>query len=92
MGKIGFWKISPLKNEIILTLVKNKGEMLDVDLFRQLQASYSDISKNVLKKYLFALEVEMIIDVERIRKTQNKITLRKDAPIDDNLRKIFRRR
>lgn len=90
MGKIGIWKVHPLKNEIILTLIRHKGEMLDADLLRALQNTYNDINKIVLNNLLFTLEVEMIIEVTRLRKNANRIALRKDAPIDDNLLKIFR--
>ena len=90
MVKIGVWKTHPIKNEIILTLIRHKGEMLDSDLLRNLQNQYSDITRNVLNKILFDLEVEMIIYVQRLRKNVNKVELRKDAPISDTLKKIFK--
>ena len=90
MGKIGIWKTHPIKNEIILTLIRHKGEMLDSDLLRNLQNHYSDINRNVLNKILFDLEVEMIVYVQRLRKNVNKIELRKDAPISDNLKQMFK--
>jgi len=90
MVKIGVWKTHPIKNEIILTLIRHKGEMLDSDLLRTLQNQYSDITRNVLNKILFDLEVEMIVYVQRLRKNVNKVELRKDAPISDTLKKIFK--
>ncbi|MBD3351217.1 MAG: hypothetical protein GF364_07000 [Candidatus Lokiarchaeota archaeon] len=85
MAKIGLWKILPLKNEVILTLIKYKGEMLDNELLRNLQKTYSDVTRAVLNKVLFSLEVEGIIDVQRIRKKVNKIKLLKNAPISKEL-------
>ena len=90
MAKIGTWKIHPVKNEIILTLIRHKGEMLDTDLLRILQNQYVDINKSSLSRMLFNLEVQMLIDVQRLRKNVNKIALRKDAPISDFLKKIIK--
>jgi hypothetical protein len=90
MGKIGVWKTHPIKNEIILTLIRHKGEMLDSDLLRALQNQYTDINRNTLNKILFDLEVEMIVYVQRLRKNVNKVELRKDAPISDNLKKLIK--
>lgn len=90
MAKIGIWKIHPIKNEIILTLMRHKGEMLDTDLLRILQNQYIDINKSILNRILFNLEVQMLINVQRLRKNVNKISLRKDAPISDFLKKIMK--
>jgi uncharacterized membrane protein len=90
MAKIGTWKIHPIKNEIILTLIRHKGEMLDTDLLRILQNQYVDINKSGLSRILFNLEVQMLIDVQRLRKNVNKIALRKDAPISEFLKKIIK--
>ncbi|MHA1822028.1 MAG: hypothetical protein ACTSU2_11710 [Promethearchaeota archaeon] len=89
MGKIGIWKVNPLKNEIILTLIRHKGEMLDSELLRVLSNIYSDINQIKLNHVLFELEVEMVIEVTRVKKNVNKISLRKNAPIDPSLLKIF---
>ena len=90
MAKIGTWKIHPIKNEIILTLIRHKGEMLDSDLLRILQNQYVDINKSGLSRILFSLEVQMLIDVQRLRKNVNKIALRKDAQISEFLKKIIK--
>ena len=84
MGKSSSWKIQPINNEIISILVRHKGEMLDADLLRTLQSKYSDITRNSLYKLLFALEVSMVIEVIRLRQNKYKISLRKDAPLDDS--------
>ena len=90
MAKIGIWKIHPVKNEIILSLIRHKGEMLDTDLLRILQNQYVDINKSILSRILLNLEVQMLINVQRLRKNVNKIALRKDAPISEFLKKIIK--
>ena len=84
MVKQSSWKIQPINNEIIAILVRHKGEMLDADLLRALQSTYHDITRNMLYKLLFSLEVSMVIEVIRLRQNKYKISLRKDAPIDDS--------
>ena len=84
MGKIGTWKVQPINNEIISILIRHKGEMLDSDLLRALQGKFSDVTRNILYKSLFVLEVSMIIEVIRLRQNKYKISLRKDAPIDES--------
>ena len=83
MGKSS-WKIQPINNEIVSILVRHKGEMLDADLLRALQSKYSDITRNMLYKILFSLEVSMVIEVIRLRQNKYKISLRKDATLDDS--------
>lgn len=87
MTKSAIWKIRPLKNEIILTLIKSKGEMLDVDLLRNLQMQFPELSRNELNRELFKLEVQMIIDVQKIRKNASKVALLPNAPISEDLLK-----
>ncbi|MHA1340362.1 MAG: hypothetical protein ACTSRZ_09160 [Promethearchaeota archaeon] len=87
MGRINLWKITPLKNEIILTLINYKGQMLDTDLLRNLQTEYKDLNRTILYKALFKLEVERVIDVQKVRKGVNRIALRKNAPISKELLK-----
>ncbi len=84
MVKNSTWKIQPIDNEIIAILIRHKGEMLDSDLLRALQSTYSDITRGMLYKILFSLEVSMVIEVIRLRQTKYKISLRKDAPIDES--------
>ncbi len=72
------WNLTPLKNEIIVTLVRHQGELLDTDLLRNLRKSRPELSKRELDRTLMQLEVKSVIYVERIKKTQNKITLRTD--------------
>ncbi len=84
MVKSSTWKIQPINNEIIAVLVRHKGEMLDTDLLRALQANYSDVTRNSLHRILFSLEVSMVIEVIRLRQNKYKISLCKDAPIDES--------
>jgi len=84
MGKSSTWKVQPINNEIIAILVHHKGEILDAELLRALQSKFVDVTRASLYKSLFALEVSMVIEVIRLRQNKYKISLRKDAPIDDN--------
>ncbi len=84
MGKLGTWNVQPINNEIITILVRHKGEMLDSDLLRALQSNFTDVTRTILYKSLFELEVLMIIDVIRLRQNKYKISLRRDAPIDES--------
>jgi Fe2+ or Zn2+ uptake regulation protein len=70
--------LTPLRNDIIVNLVKHQGELLDTDLLRNLRKTRPEMSKRELDKALMALEVRGAVFVERIKKTQNKITLRTD--------------
>ncbi len=72
------WNLTPLKNEIIVTLVKHQGELLDTDLLRNLRKTRPELSQRELEHTLMQLEVRGVIYVERIKKTQSKITLRTD--------------
>ena len=87
MGKIGIWKVHPIKNEIILTLIRHQGEMVDADLLRSLQNQYNDITKNMLNRLIFDLEVEMVLHVTKIKKGQYRLALNPYAPIDESLKK-----
>ncbi len=72
------WNLTPLKNEIIVTLVRHQGELLDTDLLRNLRKSRPELSQRELDRTLMQLEVRGVVYVERIKKTQNKVTLRTD--------------
>ncbi len=78
------WHVSPLRNEIIVQLIGARGEMLDVDLYRNLRKNFIDLSKRDLDRELMNLEVRGVIYVQRITKTKNKITLRKDSQVLSN--------
>ena len=75
------WNLIPLRNEIIVNLVKHQGELLDTDLLRNLRKSRPELAKKDLDKVLMALEVRGVLYVERIKKNQNKITLRTDNSV-----------
>ena len=84
MGKSSTWKVQPINNEIIAILIHHKGEILDSDLLRAIQSKFVDVTRAALYKSLFALEVSMVIEVVRLRQNKYKVSLRKDAPLDES--------
>ncbi|GAB4323519.1 MAG: hypothetical protein Kow0069_28700 [Promethearchaeota archaeon] len=77
----GSWFVSPLRNEILLQLVAARGEMLDVDMYRNLRQAFPNLTRSNLERELMMLEVRGAVYVERITKTKNKVTLRKDPQV-----------
>nr|MDO8083235.1 hypothetical protein [Candidatus Sigynarchaeum springense] len=69
------WSASPLRNKILVAVVKRKGEILDDDLARLIQRRDEAISNEVLERELISLEVQGIINVSQITKTRKKIKL-----------------
>ncbi|MHA1730528.1 MAG: hypothetical protein ACTSU5_01220 [Promethearchaeota archaeon] len=78
------WHVTPLRNEVVVNLIRAKGEMLDVDLLRNLRKQFPELSKKDLDHELMTLEVRGAIYVQRITKTKNKVTLRKDNQVLDS--------
>jgi hypothetical protein len=83
--KIDLWESKPIKNEIILNLVKSRGEMLTSDLFRIMSNIYTDFTRNDLMDNLFRLEVRGIIFVSLIKKDLYKVEINPRAHLTDDL-------
>jgi len=83
--KIEGWRSKPIENEIILTLVKNRGEMLTNDLYRVLNNTYQDFGMPELMDLLFRLEVRSYIYVVQIKKDVWKIEINPKAHLSDDL-------
>ncbi|MHA1617995.1 MAG: hypothetical protein ACTSVZ_01855 [Promethearchaeota archaeon] len=75
MAKLKKWNSIPIENEIVSLLVKNRGEMLNTDLLRQLGNKYQDFSKRELDEVLFKLEVRSYIYVIPIKKDVSKVEI-----------------
>ncbi len=69
------WSASPLRNKILVAIVKRKGEILDDDLARLVQRGDEVVSNEILERELISLEVQGIINVSQITKTRKKIKL-----------------
>ncbi len=88
--KIDLWESKPIKNEIILNLVKNRGEMLTSDLYRILTNIYTDFTHNALMDCLFRLEVRGIIFVSLIKKDVYKVEINPRAHLSEDLMEQMR--
>ncbi len=69
------WSASPLRNKIIVALIKRKGEILDDDLARLVQRGEDIISDDVLQRELMNLEIQGVVNISQITKTRKKIKL-----------------
>ena len=69
------WSASPLKNKIIVALIKRGGEILDDDLARLVQRGEDIVSDDVMQKELMSLEIQGIVNISQITKTRKKIKL-----------------
>lgn len=81
MAPNNHWYISPVKNEIMVQLIRARGEMLDVDLYRNLKKTYPDLSRKDLDMELMRLEVKGAIYCQRITKTKRKVSLRYESKV-----------
>jgi hypothetical protein len=90
MPKVESWKSIPVESEIILTLIRNRGEMLTTDLYRYLTTVYEDFSKEVMMDYLFRLEVRSIVSVVQIKKDVMKVEIGRKAPLTEDLQAKIR--
>jgi len=73
------WSPTPLKNLILYALVKNKGVVLDAELYNMLQKDYQDLSETKLSRTLMQLEVPGLIHVSRITRNKRRIELTKNG-------------
>jgi hypothetical protein len=85
MPKIETWKSVPIENEILVTLIRNHGEMLTSDLLRSLESKYEDMTKEVLMDHLFRLEVRSYIQVVQIKKDVSKVEIARNARLTESL-------
>ena len=69
------WSATPLRNKIIVALVKRGGEVLDDDLGRLVQRGEEAVSPEIMDRELMSLEVQGIVNISQITKTRKKIKL-----------------
>nr|MDO8108966.1 hypothetical protein [Candidatus Sigynarchaeota archaeon] len=69
------WSASPLRNKIIVALIKRKGEILDDDLARLVQRGEEIVSDDVMQRELMCLEIQGVVNISQITKTRKKIKL-----------------
>ncbi len=81
------WRSRPVENEIFEILIKNRGEMLTPDLFRQLKMTYKNITLAELNDILFRLEVRSFIYLITIKKGVSKVEISRYARFSNEMRK-----
>jgi hypothetical protein len=69
------WSATPLRNKIIVALVKRGGEVLDDDLGRLVQRGEEAVSPEIMDRELMSLEVQGIVNISQITKTRKKVKL-----------------
>ena len=85
MPKIEIWRSKPIMNEIILALVRNHGEMLTTELYRNMCNTYEDFSQLDFMDFLFRLEVRGFIFVNPIKKDVLKVEINPRAHLTREL-------
>lgn len=81
------WRAKPVENEIIEILIKNRGEILTTDLFRQLKLTYKSLTLGELNEVLFRLEVRSFINLINIKKGVSKVEISRFARFSPEIRK-----
>jgi hypothetical protein len=69
------WSSTPLKNKIIVALIKRGGEILDDDLARLVQRGDEAVSTEILEREMMNLEIQGIVNISQITKTRKKVKL-----------------
>ena len=84
------WQSTPIDTEIINILIKNRGEILTTDLYRQLSLIYKDITRVEMTDVLFRLEVRSFIHVSIIKKDVSKIEISRHGSFSDEIYREIR--
>ena len=80
----------PIDTEIINILIKNRGEILTTDLFRQLSLTYKEITRAEMQDILFRLEVRSFIHVSIIKKDVSKVEISRHGAFSDSVYREIR--
>jgi len=80
----------PIDTEIINILIKNRGEILTTDLYRQLSLTYKDITRAEMQDVLFRLEVRSFIHVSIIKKDVSKVEISRHGAFSDSVYREIR--
>ena len=81
--KLETWKSATIQNEILLSLRRDRGEMLTTDLYRQLSQLYLDFTRTDLMDELFRLEVRGFVYVIPIKKDVMKVEIARTAKFSE---------
>ena len=81
------WQPKPIESGIFEILIKNRGEILTTDLFRQLKNEYKSITLSELHDMLFRLEVRSFIHLIDIKRGESKVEINRHAQFSHEYRK-----
>ena len=68
------WRINPIDIQILKSLDKRDGILLDSELYRIIEKDFPSVSENEIDEILMSLEIKGIIHVAEIKKNVRKIT------------------
>ncbi|MHA1794382.1 MAG: hypothetical protein ACTSVI_17230 [Promethearchaeota archaeon] len=69
------WRANPIRNRILVALIKRKGEVIDDDLVRLIQKNDQSITIKSIEKQLLSLEILGIVSISQITKTRKRVKL-----------------
>ena len=79
------WYANPIRNKILVALVKRKGELIDDDLLRLIQKSDQGATALLINKELMNLEIEGVVTISQITKTRKRIKIRNQELLNPEL-------
>jgi Fe2+ or Zn2+ uptake regulation protein len=74
-----YWEKVPLRNQILVVLIRRQGVILEDELFTILKKDYPELSYPQLNKSLMNLEINGIIHVSQITKSKRKVEIIKEG-------------
>nr|MDO8115522.1 hypothetical protein [Candidatus Sigynarchaeota archaeon] len=77
----------PLRNKIIVALIKRKGEIIDDDLARLVQRGDDSTTDELLQKELMNLEIQGVVTISQITKTRKRVKLQNTDILNPDLLK-----
>jgi hypothetical protein len=90
-GKIECWQNKPVMNEVVISLIKNRGEMLTTDLYRTLSNAYQDFTWADLNDMLFRMECRGMIYVVPIKKDVSKVEINNRMHFSDEISEMIKK-
>ncbi|MHA1714033.1 MAG: hypothetical protein ACTSXP_00175 [Promethearchaeota archaeon] len=67
------WRPNPLRNKIVVALLRRKGEISDDELIRLMQKNDQSITPQMIQKELMSLEIEGVLLISQMTKTKKRV-------------------
>ncbi|MHA1371246.1 MAG: hypothetical protein ACTSWN_03490 [Promethearchaeota archaeon] len=84
------WRPNPLRNKIVVALLRRKGEISDDELIRLMQKNDQSITPQMIQKELMSLEIEGVLLISQMTKTKKRVKLINEDIFNPDL--LLRRR